>query len=99
MAQQSLRGAQTQTAEPSVSHAVVTAVADLIDEDPNSLDPLFKTIDPDALERLFSSAHASGGSAERIEFTYSGCDVVVSADGTVQASRDGRETATDWATQ
>lgn len=83
--------------QSSISNAVVSAVADLTDTDPTSLEPLFATIDPDALEALFEPT--AGGlerSPKRVVFTYSGCDVVVSGDGTVQASRAGRETSTQW---
>lgn len=83
--------------QETVTGAVVTAVADLTDSEPEDLEPLFATIDPDALEALFEPTRDGvTRSPERVTFTYSGCEVVVSGDGTVSASRAGRETSRQW---
>jgi len=85
------------TPQSSVSAAVVAAVTDLTESEPDALEPLFATIDPDALDALFAST--PGGrerSPERVTFSYSGCDIVVSEDGTVRASRGGEEISRQW---
>jgi hypothetical protein len=64
----------------SLAEIVVWTVADAKDVDPMDIDePLYETIDPDALERLFEGASA-GQSKQRIEFTLAGCDVTVYGD-------------------
>ena len=74
---------RTAETEP-VSQTVVLAVAEATDEDPMELPPLYDTIDPDALNKLFGDrvdgAERLGGS---FEFAYAGCDVTVRADGSV----------------
>lgn len=56
----------------SVSHTLVTAVADVADCDLMELDPLYRYIDPDALDTIFH--HPSTGKGEQtgvtLEFTY-----------------------------
>jgi len=64
------------THEPPVHEAVVYAVADAEGVDPTDLDPLYDTIDPEALDALFA-----GGGEGRIAFTYGGHEVEVTADG------------------
>lgn len=67
-----------------VSQTVVLAVAEATGDDAMELPPLYDTVDPDALNRLFEdrtdSIERLGGS---FEFAYAGCDVTVRADGTV----------------
>jgi DNA-binding NtrC family response regulator len=64
----------------SIVHAVETAV----DEDVDEFDPLYDTIDPDALESLFSPVRGSadGGQLE-VHFSYHGLDLAVSGDGNI----------------
>lgn len=56
-----------------VSTAVIEAVAERAETDPNELPPLYNTVDPDALDRLFES---KGGLAPRedgtVGFDYAG---------------------------
>lgn len=62
------------------SELLVTAVADIADEDPLTLTPLYETIDPDTLDDFV----AAGGSAEfggRLAFGYEGHEVTVYANG------------------
>lgn len=67
-----------------VSHSVVSAVAEVTDTRPESLEPLYHTVDPDALNALFDGDRTGfGRSPLRVEFTYCGCDVVVFGDGSV----------------
>lgn len=64
----------------TVSAAVVSAVAELTGSAPDSIDPLYTVVDPDALDALFEADRG------RVAFTYCGCDVDVSADGSVHVS-------------
>ena len=65
----------------TVSEAVVNAVADAKGVDPLDLDPLYDTIAPDALDRLFGD-YPGSGSAE-LRFELSRCEVVVREAGEV----------------
>jgi len=61
---------------PSI--AVVSAVADVTGTDPSELDPLYETIDPDALNSLFRGSQGDGpNSRGQVSFSVAGCDVVV----------------------
>lgn len=85
------------TQDETVSEAVVYAVAEQIGSDPSGLEPLHSAVDPDALNRLFDrNQFGLGGSPARVTFTYAGCEVVISADGTVQVSQSGGETTRHW---
>lgn len=60
------------------SMAVVSAVADLTGTEPSELDPLYETIDPDALNSLFQGSQADGPHARgQVSFSVAGCKVVV----------------------
>lgn len=68
----------------SVSERVVHAVARARDVDPLELDPLYDSVDPDALERLFDASSASDSAVQgRIVFGMAGCEVTVRSDGRV----------------
>lgn len=87
------RSAQTE----AVSEAVVYAVAERTDTDPKTLEPLHDVVDPDALNALFETKRTGlSRPPVRVTFTYCGCEVVISADGTVRASRIGQETSKNW---
>jgi hypothetical protein len=63
-----------------LAETVVWTVADARDVDPMDItEPLYETIDPDALEQLFDG-DTPGQSEHRIEFTLAGCDVTVYGD-------------------
>jgi hypothetical protein len=62
--------------------AIVRATAGLADASPVELEPLYETIDTDALEAFVRSADESA----RLEFVYEGFSVTVSGDGTVLVS-------------
>lgn len=85
------------TEEKVVSEIVVSAVAELTNSDPVSITPLFDVVDPDALNAFFT-VNQSGfnHSPDRVSFTYCDCDVVISADGTVQVSRSEEEIVKNW---
>jgi hypothetical protein len=67
----------------SPSMRVIEAVSEAIDEDPRRMDPLYESIDPDALDRLFEpvSAGTRQSSTGRVTFHFEGCEVTVHADG------------------
>lgn len=70
----------------SPSTAVVRIVAAGIGVPPQELRPLYQTIDPDALDSLFSSRDQSNLRSKGnlvVSFEFEGCDVTVSGDGRV----------------
>jgi hypothetical protein len=72
--------------DESPSMAVVSAVAAATNTDPTEIEPLYESIDPDALDYL-----VRGGSRSRrgfdgcVSFTVAGCSVVVHGDRKVVA--------------
>lgn len=72
--------------ETTVSEEVISAVAAAKGTDPLDLDPLNDVLDPDALDSLCGDETGRSRSPDRIEFTYSGCEVVVAGDGSVSVS-------------
>lgn len=82
--------------EPSqgelVSETVVSAVAEATGTDPLSLEPLYRAVDPDALNALFEQNQTGiNRSPNRIEFTYCECDITVTTDGAVSVSKSDQE--------
>lgn len=69
-----------------MSETVVTAVAEAKGVDPLDLDPLYDSIDPDALNSLFSTRPGASASPTELRFETSGCEVVVREGGTVVVS-------------
>ncbi|WP_123537249.1 HalOD1 output domain-containing protein [Halosimplex salinum] len=86
----SLKGTRIERAiyDEVPSLAVVSAVADVTGNEPTELDPLYWTVDPDALDALFETdpagPHRTGG---QVNFTFHGCDVVVHEDRKVVVER------------
>lgn len=69
---------------PSI--AVIDALSAYYGVDPLNLEPLYEVIDLDALDELFTrDADASCGMT--VQFSYNGCEVEVSEDGTVEISK------------
>lgn len=69
------------------STAVVELVAEFADTDPLELPPIYRSIDPDALDALV--APGPGGTEARataVSFTYGDHDVTVHGDGLVELS-------------
>ncbi|ELZ06314.1 hypothetical protein C482_00790 [Natrialba chahannaoensis JCM 10990] len=60
----------------TASLAVVEAVSTVADCDPTALPPLYDTIDPDALDALFSEQTAADVRPE-VSFTYNQYDVTI----------------------
>lgn len=71
-----------------ISTLVCTVLADIAGVDPMDLAPLHHTIDPDALNSLFSFSEP-GYSREigYVHFEYSGFEVTVHANGTIEIAR------------
>lgn len=70
--------------EPSVSVAVVTAVASATDQDATEMEPLSNVVDTDSLNQLFDPTSRSPRTVGTIEFEYAGCLVRVSGDGLLE---------------
>lgn len=68
--------------ETTPVYAVVTAVASVTGEDPCDLPPLARTVDPDALNVLLSSAAVADETT--VQFEYAGQTVVVRGSGEVE---------------
>lgn len=70
------------TKSETISEAVVTAVANIRETDPISLDPLYEKIDPDALDDLFLSVgEPVTPPTGSIRFSYAGHVVVINEHG------------------
>lgn len=72
--------------EPSTSQRVIRAVAETTGNEPTEVGPLYQVIDPDALDRLFSSTGKNGRTDGYVEFTFAECDVVVRGSGEVEVT-------------
>lgn len=70
-----------------VSKRVVASVAEATGTDPLDLEPLYHSVDPDCLDRLFDSdAGALGRDGGHVQFSMAGCRVVVDADGSIDVT-------------
>lgn len=72
----------------SVVTAIVTSVARLRGEGPESLEPLDGAVDSDALTELFTPAFSGDQRGPgRVDFTYAGCAVTLTSDGEILVTR------------
>lgn len=73
--------------DAEVSELLVTAIADIDHTDPLKLEPLYETVDPDALDDFVESdtLHDVGG---YISFVFAGYDVRVHASGLIEIGLD-----------
>lgn len=62
------------------SLAVIVVVSNITGRDPLELDPLYDSIDSDALDALFT---ADMSSVSQVTFQYSGCEITVGSDDVV----------------
>lgn len=62
----------------STSEAVIRAVADVMDRDPLDLEPFADTIDPEAVDNMFT--RSSGEDVATLEMIYEGCLLRVESD-------------------
>lgn len=77
----------------SLSAAIVRAVArfinrdstenDSVDQTALELEPLYETIDPEALEALFDTLPDESSAKGTVQFEYSGCEVTVKNTGSI----------------
>lgn len=78
------------------STGVVEAIADAADRDATTLEPMYETIDPDALDQLVrseSERELDGNVA--VSFEYAGYGVTVRGDGSVVVRIDADDPASD----
>ena len=69
------------TNSESLTQSVIEAVVVATDADIGELAPLYTVINPDALDRLFTSVASTDRMEGTVSFTYHGCTVRVSANG------------------
>ncbi|MFC7197386.1 HalOD1 output domain-containing protein [Halosimplex aquaticum] len=69
----------------TVSVAVVERLAAANGCDTDALPPLFRSVDPDALERLVAGGSGDGG-LSLVSFSHAGYEVTVTGDGDVTVS-------------
>ncbi|WP_224450510.1 HalOD1 output domain-containing protein [Haloprofundus salilacus] len=69
------------------SQAVVERIAALEETDQAELDPLYETIDPEALDTLVETTERSNSSLQ-IQFTYNDYEVTVTSDGIVSVDEN-----------
>ncbi|MCU4741685.1 HalOD1 output domain-containing protein [Natronoglomus mannanivorans] len=79
------------TPDESVSEAILDAVASVTDSDPIELDPLYYTIDPDALDSLFESRSRTTELPRDVQvtFSYVGLQITVTAAGQIIVEDEG----------
>lgn len=77
----------------SLCVAVVTAIAAVTGDEPTTIEPLYESVDPDALARTFESVRRRRRRDGRFSATFShhGCEVVISPDGEIRVGLDGDE--------
>lgn len=79
--------------EGTPAGSVTDAIATVTGTPPLGLQPLYESIDPDALDRILEagSASPSGRSTLTVSFRHAGCAVTITADGqlTVRHPADG----------
>ena len=63
--------------DESITIGLVTAVANALDCDPMEIDPLYETVDPDALESLFTSRRSGGERVGTLTFPFNDCLVTL----------------------
>jgi hypothetical protein len=74
-------GSRRKTEVNSASHRVMKAVAEESNKSVSELEPLYYSIDPDALDSLFSNP--SGKTVNQLTFIYSCCQVTINGEGSV----------------
>jgi len=68
----------------SLCVTVADALGEALDADPMAVDPLYHSIDPDALDSLFVGR--TDPAAAELTFVHEGCSVTVRGDGEVRAT-------------
>lgn len=69
-----------------ISTIIVNAVAAIIDTSPTDISPLYTSVDPDALDKLFRSISTENrrGLESTLSFTLNDCEVTVYANGRIE---------------
>ncbi|WP_254544123.1 HalOD1 output domain-containing protein [Halomarina pelagica] len=86
--------AQYDPGTTAASTAVVAALADVLDTDPAQLDPLYATVDTDALTALVRVRDTANGEI-RVTFTHGKYAITVSSYGVVVIAPRGHERTSD----
>jgi len=74
-----------------LSQRVVEKVAAATGADPRELGPLYESVDPTSLDRLFSDASPAADRTDGyVAFTMAGCRVMAHADGTIEVTPKAR---------
>lgn len=73
----------TARSDGDVATRIVEAVADAVDSDPVELTPLYRAVDPDALEAVLETADGA-----RVRFEYEDRTVEVRSDGSVTVGEE-----------
>lgn len=79
------------------SMAIIATLADLLDTDPIALDPLYSTVDPDALDALFGVRYATTGEFQ-LAFTHEGHAITVYSSGVITIRSKQEPTANNCET-
>jgi len=82
MAAKAQQSSVTTEADAALSALVVNALSAATETPADELPPLYRVIDPDALDVLFSGCDTDGS----VEFQYAGQTVTVFADRTIEVS-------------
>ncbi|WP_266075522.1 HalOD1 output domain-containing protein [Haladaptatus caseinilyticus] len=78
--------ATTSVEDGAVSEAVIRAISQVNGVDPLDLSPLYDTIDPDALDRLFRPTISTERDIEScVQFTMAGCEITITDNQVVAA--------------
>lgn len=72
--------------------AIVSEVATLLKADPDALDPLANSVDPDALNRLIETWIDRGDDTASVSFEYCGCSITAYGSGEFVIEKRPRET-------
>jgi len=72
----------------SLASVILYLVSTATGNDPETMNPLYDAVDPDALESLIQSHEGETG---QIEFCYCGCEITVTGDGKILVQKPGDE--------
>lgn len=61
----------------TIGLAIADAISALKDVEPDELDPLYYSIDTEAIGRLIQHTNSGDGSGIEITFTYDDCEVII----------------------
>ena len=75
-----------------LSHGVVRAIAAAKGIDPSDVDPLYESLDPEALDALLDGTSGGGARDVRVSFRIDDLEIEVSEDRCVRVDRDGPRT-------